>query len=100
MACLDFSYLCWAELAPDVTLRGRLGGTLRRVPSEREADGLDGATVGFLPPKKNLAPTAATIPTPASTTPAMRPVLEADVSLLLVDGRGDGLLERARLATL
>lgn len=83
-----------------MTLRGRLGGTLRRVPLVREAAGLGGATEAFFPPNKNLAPTAATMPTPASTTPATRPVLEADVSFLLTDGRGDGLLERARLATL
>ena len=43
---------------------------------------------------------AATMPTPASATPAMRPVLDPDALLLLVDGRGDGLLERERLAAL
>jgi hypothetical protein len=43
---------------------------------------------------------AATIPTPASATPAMRPAFDPDALLLLLDGRGDGLLERARLTTL
>ncbi len=70
------------------------------MPSERDPACLDGAAGAFFPPMKNLAPMAATIPTPASATPAMRPAFDPDALLLLLDGRGDGLLERARLATL
>ena len=90
------SHLCCAELVPEATLRGRLGGTLRRVSLRVEAVFLDGTGVGFFC-RRMRAPTAAAMPTPASTTPAMTPLFEVSLLALDATGLGEGLLERVRL---